>query len=246
MLKLHRSITQCPVFLLKNIFVSTSKRLLQKLNFSCSALFHMKTRVFLKYFVRTSRIIHLYFLNVKLQLLGIFLSLFYLEEATIFFSVQDPIGLILVGLGTITPVNNVRLSCNFEYRQSSQFYQCQLNDFVKLEFSQRQDVPKCFGPTLTPIYPMKMTEIKNSHRAIQISQNLKSRAYILSIFNENYNYFLLYLGICRVQMGPRSFNLLSQKPLIKVQVFNKQSVVAPFKLVFFQLQCCFLYLLTIL
>ena len=59
MSKLHGSITQCPVFLPKIKFCQyqqkTSK---QKLNFSRSALFHMKTRVFLKYFVRGCRSKH--------------------------------------------------------------------------------------------------------------------------------------------------------------------------------------------
>ena len=36
----------------KENFVNTSKKLLQNRNFSRGALFHMKTRVFPKYFVR--------------------------------------------------------------------------------------------------------------------------------------------------------------------------------------------------
>ena len=51
--ELHRMIAQCPVPLPKQIFCyywqKTHKK--QKLNFSRSALFHMKTRVSLKYFV---------------------------------------------------------------------------------------------------------------------------------------------------------------------------------------------------
>ena len=45
--------------------------------------------------------------------------------------------------------------------------------FEKLGFLQRQDVPKIwdFGPTLTPICPLKMVKIKTSYRVIQISQN---------------------------------------------------------------------------
>ena len=51
---LHRSITQCPVFLPKRKFCQYQQKApwKYKLNFSCSTLFHMKTRVFLKYFVR--------------------------------------------------------------------------------------------------------------------------------------------------------------------------------------------------
>ena len=51
----------------------------------------------------------------------------------------------------------------------------------------------------------------------------KSRPYLLSVFNENCNYFLIYLVFFRVQMGPCSkikrsqlrLAPLSQKPLIK-------------------------------
>ena len=40
-------------------------------------------------------------------------------------------------------------------------------------FTETGDVHKVsvFGTTLTPIYPLKMTQIKNSHLAIQINQN---------------------------------------------------------------------------
>ena len=40
-----------------------------------------------------------------------------------------------------------------------------------------------------------------SKTAIGLSKS-KSRPYLFSIFNENYNYFLLYWGFFRVQMGP--------------------------------------------
>ena len=58
----------------------------------------------------------------------------------------------------------------------------------------------------------------------------KSRPYLISIFNEKYNYFLRYLGIFRVQMGPGSkikrsevrLAPLFQKPLINTLLLLKQ------------------------
>ena len=43
-------------------------------------------------------------------------------------------------------------------------------------FTEAEDVPKVwvFGPTLSPVYPLKMTEIKNSHLGVQISQHQSS------------------------------------------------------------------------
>ena len=70
-----------------------------------------------------------------------------------------------------------------------------------------------------------MTKIKNSHQ-----NNSKSKPYLLSIFNENYNNFLLYLSFFLVQMGPVSkikssqlrLELLFQNPLIKGWLLVKQ------------------------
>ena len=95
------------------------------------------------------------------------------------------------------------------------------------------DKPKVwiFGPTLTPTYPLKMAETKKSKHFSKEKKypssypnQSKSRPYLLSTFNENYNYFLLYLDFLGgVQMGPRSkikssqFGLapLFRKPIIK-------------------------------
>ena len=88
-----------------------------------------RQRVMRNSHIAYNRTIHLYCLNVKFQLLGICCSRLYLEETTTFFFVQDPIGfnflffilfyfisIYFLGggeLGTITPVNNVRLNWNF-------------------------------------------------------------------------------------------------------------------------------------
>ena len=80
---------------------------------------------------------------------------------------SGPNWLILGGLGAITAVSNVRLSWHFDHRWSSWLYRCHLKDFRKLKFSHRVfTVPKVwvFGPTLTQIYPLKITKIKNSHQ----------------------------------------------------------------------------------
>ena len=54
-----------------------------------------------------------------------------------------------------------------------------------------------FRSTLTPIYPLKIVEIKNSQLAIQTIKNQNP----ISNFNENYNYFLLFLDFFRVWFG---------------------------------------------
>ena len=51
-----------------------------------------------------------------------------------------------------------------------------------------------FRSTLTPIYPLKIVETKNSQLAIQTIKNQNP----ISNFNENYNYFLLFLDFFRV------------------------------------------------
>ena len=91
------------------------------------------------------------------------------------FLVQDPIVAILVGLGAITPVNNIILSGNSDHWQSSQLCKYYLKHFEKLEFLHRQGMYtkfQFFGPTST---------IKNSHLAIQINQNQSSISFQLSI-----------------------------------------------------------------
>ena len=81
-----------------------------------------------------------------------------------------------------------------------------------------------------------MTKIKYSYQ-----NKSKSRPYVLSIFSENCDNFLLYLCFFQVQMGSVSkikrsqlrLALLFQKPLIKGKILVKVSVVAHFKLAFF-------------
>ena len=65
-------------------------------------------------------------------------------------------------------------------------YKCYLKHFEKLKLLQRQDIPKVFGPTMIPIYPLKMAEIekvnifKGKTLAIRLSKSVKIK--------ENYNY----------------------------------------------------------
>ena len=87
------------------------------------------------------RTIHLYFVDVKFQFLGICRSRLYPEETTVFFG-SRPNWIHFWGFGAITQVKNVRFSRKSEQRQSSQLYKCHLKHFEKIEFLQRQDVPK--------------------------------------------------------------------------------------------------------
>ena len=98
-----------------------------KLGINCDL--RPRQRIMRNSHIAYNRTIHLYFLNVKFQLLGICCSRLYLEETRTVFFVQDPIGfnflffilfyfisIYFLGggeLGTITPVNNVRLNWNF-------------------------------------------------------------------------------------------------------------------------------------
>ena len=105
-------------------------------------------------------------------------------------------------------------------------YKCHLKHFKYLKFLQRQDVPKI--PTSTPIYPLKMVKIRNSY--LGYPDQSKLRPYLVSIFNENYNFLICYLGGFLLQMGSGSKLKRSQlrlaslfkKPLIKNQLLMKQ------------------------
>ena len=62
-------------------------------------------------------------------------------------------------------------------------YKYYFKHFGKLKFLQRRDIHKVsvFGPTLTPIYPLKMAEIKNSQLTIQIIQNQSPISFQISM-----------------------------------------------------------------
>ena len=78
------------------------------------------------------------------------------------------------------------------FKESSNFYEnCTLPKFA-LIFS--------FCPTLTLFYSMKEAEIEKTkccigqNLAIGLSKIAKSRPYLVSIFQEKYDYFFLYFG----------------------------------------------------
>ena len=166
-----------------------------------------------------NRTLYLYFLDTKFKLLRICCSQLYSEE-TIVFLCWRPCWAHFGRFGAITPVNNVRLSWNFDHKESSLLYKCHLKSFENLKFLQRQDIPKiwAFGPTLTPIYPQKMAKIRYSH---WLSRSIKIISFQFSM--------KIIISLCtvwvffRVQMGPGSMIKMSQlkltalfqKPLIK-------------------------------
>ena len=90
-------------------------------------------------------------------------------------------------------------------------YKFHVKYFEKLKVLQRQDVQKVciFGGSLTPIYPLKMAAIQKSRHSqgkklfigLSESVKIKVRLYLISIFNEKYNYFLRYLVVFEVRMG---------------------------------------------
>ena len=133
----------------------------------------------------------------------VFAILNFTQNKQLFFFGSRPCWAHFGRFGAITPVNNVRESWNFDHRDSSLLYKCHLNNFENLKFLQRQDVPKiwAFRPTLTPIYPLKMAKIKNSHwltRSIKIISFLFSVKIIISLCT-----VWAFFGYKRVQ-GQRS------------------------------------------
>ena len=81
----------------------------------------------------------------------------------------------------------------------------------------------------------------------------KSIPYVLSILNENYNYFLLYLGFFGYiwaqvkdhKVTVQVSTTFSKAPYQCLVVGEIISIVAHFKLILFRLQCCFLHILTL-
>ena len=109
----------------------------------------------------------------KFQFLCIFCSWLYLEEAIRFFGLGPNCGHFGGFEG-----NNSRKQHHTELK----FWPLVVFIFVQILykafwktwiFTEAGDVHKVsvFGPTLTPIYPLKMTQIKNSYLAIQINKN---------------------------------------------------------------------------
>ena len=124
--------SQVPVNHINLVKLTKNKLFGPKLGINCDL--RPRQRIMRNSHIAYNRTIHLYFLNVKFQLLGICCSRLYLEETRTVFFVQDPIGfnflffilfyfisIYFLGrgeLGTITPVNNVGLNWNFVHMQS--------------------------------------------------------------------------------------------------------------------------------
>ena len=162
-----------------------------------------------------NRTIHQYFLDSKFQLLGICCSRLYLEEITTFF-------------GSRSNWNHFR---GFGGNDSSKQRQIELKlgppvvlivvqlyskHYGKLEFLQRLDVPKVWvlGPTLTTIYPLQMVEIKNSHQAIQMSQNQGSISFPFSM-KAIITFCSIWAIFSKIKKSQLRLAPLFQKPLIK-------------------------------
>ena len=84
-----------------------------------------------------------------------------------------------------------------------------------LEFLQRLDVPKLWvlGPTLTTIYPLKMVKIKNSHHAIQMSQNQGSIFFPFSM-KAIITFCSIWAIFAKIKKSKLRLAPLLQKPLI--------------------------------
>ena len=149
-----------------------------------------------------------------------FAVLNFTQKKQLFFFVQDPVGPHFGRFGAITPVNNVRLSWNFDHKESSLLYKCHLKNFENLKFLQRQDIRKiwAFGPTLTPIYPQKMAKIRYSHwlsRSIKIISFQFSMKIIISLCTV-WDFFRVQMGLgSMIKMSQLKLTALFQKPLIK-------------------------------
>ena len=89
------------------------------------------------------------------------------QKKQLYFLVQGPIGPIW-GFGGNNSSKKLQTELSFWPQVALIVVPMSFETFL-----QRQDVPNVwvFCPTLTPIYPLMMVEIKSSLRAIQISQN---------------------------------------------------------------------------
>ena len=120
-----------------------------------------------------NRTIYLYFLDVKFQLFGYLLfPTLTTKKPQRFFGSTPILTHFLVFRGNNS--NKQRLT---ELKFWSQVVlivvQMPFKAFWRTQILQWQDLAKIcvFDPTLNPIYALKISEIKNSHQVIQISQN---------------------------------------------------------------------------
>ena len=119
------------------------------------------------------------------------------------FLVQEPTGPILGDFGAITPANNVTLSWNFWPQVVLIVLQMPFKAFGKTWIFTETELLPQFNPWRWS----KSKKVNSFWKKIYPSgypNQSKSRPCLLSVSNENYNYILLYLGFCCVQMVPRS------------------------------------------
>ena len=111
-----------------------------------------------------------------------------------------------VGIWALTAPNIVQSCLNLHQRQySRRGRQCfknlwEIQSFMEAGCYQSVHFFFSFCPTLTPFYPMKQADIKKTNIFGDKIQPLGypniaiSRPYLVSIFQEKYDYFLLYFG----------------------------------------------------
>ena len=142
----------------------------------------MGQRVITNYHIAYNRTIHLYFLDVKFQLLGIVVFVFSQKKPLIFL-VQDLFGSILWIFGAMNPVNNVWFWPQFVVTVVQMpfkgFRRTQI--FTVTRLTQSLSFWSNFDPNLTPYNG------QNQKKPLGYLNPSKSRTWILSIFNKNCN-----------------------------------------------------------
>ena len=175
-----------------------------------------RQRVIRNFHIAYNRTIHLYFLNAKFHPLRDCFSRLYIEEIALFwFRTQ---------LGPFLEVwdNNSSKQRQIERKFWPQIVFIVLQMIFKWFWKARiftENFYSTQGPTLTRIYQLKMAKMKNSHRAIQISQNPGPMSFQFSIktivtYGSIWAFFWVQMGpvskIKMLRLAP-----LFQKPFIK-------------------------------
>ena len=130
-----------------------------------------------------NRTIRLHVLDAKFQFLWICCSRLYLEEALRFFSL-GPNCAHFGGFWGNNSSKHIQIEVKFWSQVVLIVVQILIQAFWKIRiFAETGDVHKVsvFGSILTPIYPLKMAEIKNSRLAIQIIQSQSPISFQLSM-----------------------------------------------------------------
>ena len=161
-------------------------------------------------FIRNSHIaynrtIHQYYLNAKFHFLGNCRYWLYPEEITTFFWFRIHLGQFLDFLRAITPVNNVsKTDLKFWLQIVLIVVQKLFKAFWKIRIStetgrtQSLSFWSNFNPSLST------EDGRNQKQPLDYLNQSKQKPYLISVFNEKYNYLLLFFAGCKWIQGQGS------------------------------------------